>query len=61
MDRQYLVVFSQGGLTSGRRPVVKIIAQSLSQRDEKHVVPTPLSGKKKKYVFNTSSFSSVFN
>jgi hypothetical protein len=27
-------------LTSGRRPVVKIIAKSLSQ----HVVPTPLSG-----------------
>jgi hypothetical protein len=35
---------SQGGLTSGRRPVVKIIAESLSQHDEKHVVPTPLSG-----------------
>jgi hypothetical protein len=34
----------QGGLTSGRRPVVKIIAESLSQHDEKHVVPTPLSG-----------------
>jgi hypothetical protein len=32
----------QGGLTSGR-PVVKIIAESLSQHDEKHVVPTPLS------------------
>jgi hypothetical protein len=31
----------QGG---GRRPVVKIIAESLSQHDEKHVVPTPLSG-----------------
>jgi hypothetical protein len=29
---------------SGRWPVVKIIAESLSQRDEKHVVPTPLSG-----------------
>jgi hypothetical protein len=28
---------------SGRRPVV-IIAESLSQHDEKHVVPTPLSG-----------------
>jgi hypothetical protein len=27
-----------------RRPVVKIIAKSLSQHDEKHVVPTPLSG-----------------
>jgi hypothetical protein len=35
---------SQGGLTSGRRPVVKIIAESLSQHDEKHVVTTPLSG-----------------
>jgi hypothetical protein len=34
----------QGGLTAGRRPVVKIIAKSLSQHDEKHVVPTPLSG-----------------
>jgi hypothetical protein len=27
-----------------RRPVVKIIAESLSQHDEKHVVPTALSG-----------------
>jgi hypothetical protein len=26
-------------LTSGRRPVVKTIAKSLSQHDEKHVVP----------------------
>jgi hypothetical protein len=34
----------QGGLTSGRRLVVKIIAESLSQHDEKHVVLTPLSG-----------------
>jgi hypothetical protein len=33
----------QGGLTSDRRPIVKIIAESLSQH-EKHVVPTPLSG-----------------
>jgi hypothetical protein len=31
-------------LTSGRRPVVKIIAESLSQHDEKHVVPTSHSG-----------------
>jgi hypothetical protein len=31
------------GLTSGRRPVVKIIVESLSH-DEKHVVPTPHSG-----------------
>jgi hypothetical protein len=29
---------------SGRRPVVKIIAESLTQHDEKHVIPTPLSG-----------------
>jgi hypothetical protein len=35
---------SQGGLTSGRRPVVKINAESLSQHDEKHVVPIPLIG-----------------
>jgi hypothetical protein len=27
-------------------PVVKIIAESLSEHDEKHVVPTPLSGKR---------------
>jgi hypothetical protein len=33
-------------LTSGRRPVVKIIAESLSQHDEKHVVPTPFSVRK---------------
>jgi hypothetical protein len=32
------------GLTLGRRPVVKIIAESLSQHDEKHAVPAPLSG-----------------
>jgi hypothetical protein len=31
-------------LTSGRQPVIKINAESLSQHDEKHVVPTPLSG-----------------
>jgi hypothetical protein len=30
-------------LTSGKRPVVRINAESLSQH-EKHVVPTPLSG-----------------
>jgi hypothetical protein len=45
-----LAVFSThcisiGGLTSGRRPVVKILAESLSQHNKKkHVVPTPLSG-----------------
>jgi hypothetical protein len=31
-------------LTSGRQPVVKIIAESLSHHDGKNVVPTPLSG-----------------
>jgi hypothetical protein len=35
--------YSQAGLTSGRRPVVKLIVESLSQHDEKHVVPDPLS------------------
>jgi hypothetical protein len=39
----FAVVSIGGGLTSGRRPVVKIIAESLSQHDEKPVVPTPLS------------------
>jgi hypothetical protein len=34
----------QGGLTSGRPPVVKIIAEALPQHDEEHVVPTTLSG-----------------
>jgi hypothetical protein len=49
-------VFFQGGLTSGRRSVVKINAESLSQHDEKHVLPTPLSlgklekGRKKKKI-----------
>jgi hypothetical protein len=41
---QSLALQFQGGLTLGRRPVVKIIAESLSQHDEKHVVPTSLSG-----------------
>jgi hypothetical protein len=36
----------QGRLTSGRRPVVKIIAESLPQYDEKHIVPTPFSMEK---------------
>jgi hypothetical protein len=45
-ERQNII---QEGLTSGRRSVVKIIAESLSQHDKKHVVPTPLSvGNKKK-------------
>jgi hypothetical protein len=30
-------------LTSGRRLVVKIIAEFISQHDERHVAPTPLS------------------
>jgi hypothetical protein len=42
----------QGGLTSGRQ-IVKIIAESLSQHNEKHV-PTPLSeirvGRRKRYI-----------
>jgi hypothetical protein len=29
---------------SGRRRVITIIDESLSQHDEKHVVPTPLCG-----------------
>jgi hypothetical protein len=40
---------------SGRQPIVKIIAKSLSQHDKKHFVPTPLSGiraeKRKEYIF----------
>jgi hypothetical protein len=40
------------GLSSGRRPVLKIIAESLSQRDKKPVVKTDLylldKGRKKK-------------
>jgi hypothetical protein len=31
-------------MVSGRRPVVKIIPESLSKHDEKYAVPTPLSG-----------------
>jgi hypothetical protein len=31
-------------LRSGRRPVVKIIAKSLSKLSKNHVLPTPLSG-----------------
>jgi hypothetical protein len=41
---QSLALQFQGGLTSSRRTVLKIIAECLSQHDEKHV-PTPLSGK----------------
>jgi hypothetical protein len=42
-SRLYPVQF-QGGLTSGRRPIVKTIAESLSKHDENNAVPTPLSG-----------------
>jgi hypothetical protein len=41
MHLQSLAQF-QGGLTSDNRSVIIIIAESLSQHDEKHVVPTPL-------------------
>jgi hypothetical protein len=42
-------------MTSCRRLVVKIIAESLSQHDEKHVVPTPLSvGKEDDLLFIAS-------
>jgi hypothetical protein len=37
-------VFSYISEVIYRRPVVKIIAESSSQHDEKHVVPTPFSG-----------------
>jgi hypothetical protein len=40
----FAIVSTHSSLTSDRRPVVKIIAESLSQHDEKHVIPTPLSG-----------------
>jgi hypothetical protein len=45
-------------LTSGRRPVAKTIAESLSQHDEKHVVPTPLSGEKGEEEEEFGSYSS---
>jgi hypothetical protein len=37
-----IITYFQGGLTSGR-PVVKIIAESLSQHDENDI-PTPHRG-----------------
>jgi hypothetical protein len=51
-------------LTSGRRPIVKIIAESLLQYDEKHVGQTPLSGirvgkRKKKSVEEGANTDSV--
>jgi hypothetical protein len=51
-------------LTPGRQPVVEIIAESLSQHDEKHVVPTPLSGiwvgKRRKYNLNLVTYELVY-
>jgi hypothetical protein len=35
----FCVQRSQGGLTSGKRPVVKIIAESLSQHNENRPIP----------------------
>jgi hypothetical protein len=55
MEFYFQFSYSQGGLTSGRRPIVKIIGESLSQHEEKHVVPTPLSvgkGRKKNFQFS---------
>jgi hypothetical protein len=50
--------YSQGWLTSGSRPVVKVNEESLSQHDEKDIVPTPLTvgkgRKKKKSLFNVN-------
>jgi hypothetical protein len=44
------------GVDVRQAAVVKIIAESLSQHDEKHVVPTPLSGirvgRRRLYVYN---------
>jgi hypothetical protein len=47
-------------LTSGRRLVVKIIAESLSQRDEKHAAQTSFNGKEKKWDKNTKKKKVVF-
>jgi hypothetical protein len=43
-DQNLLPRAPQGEMTLERQPVVKTIFESLSQNDEKHVVPTPLSG-----------------
>jgi hypothetical protein len=48
-------VYSQGGLMSGRRSVVTIITEYLSQHDEKHTVLTPTQwdkwiGKRKEHI-----------
>jgi hypothetical protein len=45
--------------TSGRWPVIKTIAESLSQHDEKHVVPTTLSGIRVGKVFMCMSLSNI--
>jgi hypothetical protein len=54
----YLELKFQRRLTSGRRPVAKTIAESLSQHDKKHVEPTPLSGigvEKRKHIISPLS------
>jgi hypothetical protein len=38
------IVNTHSSFKKGFKEVVKIIAEYLSQHDEKHVVPTPLSG-----------------
>jgi hypothetical protein len=52
VEREFTIEFKR----RRRRPVVKIMAESLSQHDEKYVVPTPLIGimeaKRKKDVVN---------
>jgi hypothetical protein len=35
--------YSQGTVKSDRQQLIKIIVESLSQHDEKHVVPTPIN------------------
>jgi hypothetical protein len=53
-------------LPSGRRQVVKIIAESLSQHNENYVVPTPHSGirvgkrKKEDICLDTSGKQEMF-
>jgi hypothetical protein len=43
----FAVVSTHSSSTSSRRPVVKIIAEFLSQHDEKHVVQIPLRDRDK--------------
>jgi hypothetical protein len=51
-------------VSSGRRPIVKIISESTSQHDEIHVVPTPLSGirvgRRRKYLIINILFAQSF-